>query len=200
MEVILLERIEKLGRIGEVVRVRPGYARNYLLPQNKAVRATAENRTRIEAEREQLEASNAERRAAAEGLSGGIEGITVTLIRQAGESGQLYGSVNARDIAAEVTKDAGVTVRRQQVRLDQPIKAVGVHPVAIALHPEVSVSINVNVARSLDEAALQARSGLPASEAVLAAEAADADAAAATADEEALFGADDTDRADNAVD
>jgi|APTNR8051073442_1049403.scaffolds.fasta_scaffold12501_3 large subunit ribosomal protein L9 len=201
MEVILLERIEKLGRIGDVVRVRPGYARNFLLPQNKAVRATVDNKTRFEAERAQLEARNDERRGEAESLSGDVEGIIVTLLRQAGESGQLYGSVNARDIAAAVGEATGLSVNRQQVRLDQPIKAIGVHDVAIALHPEVFVHVKVNVARTEDEAALQARSGLPAAEAVLAAEEEDAERAAA-AEAEALFETadDEPDAGDNNLD
>jgi large subunit ribosomal protein L9 len=156
MEVILLERVEKLGKMGEVVRVRPGYARNYLLPQKKAVRATTENRRRFEEQRAHLELDNENRRTEAEALSTRLSGLTVALIRQAGEAGQLYGSVSSRDIADAVA-DAGFAVRRQQVNLTQPIKAVGLYDVPIALHPEVSVLVRVNVARSQDEADLRLR-------------------------------------------
>ena len=158
MEIILLQRVAKLGQMGETVKVRPGYARNYLIPQKKAVRATAENRKRFETERAQLEAVNLERRAEAERVATRLDGMKVALIRQAGESGQLYGSVNARDIAGAVT-EAGVTVHRQQVELERPIKALGLHPVAIALHPEVTVQVTVNVARSAEEAEIQLARG-----------------------------------------
>jgi large subunit ribosomal protein L9 len=158
MDVILLERVEKLGRMGEVVRVKPGYARNYLLPQKKAVRATEENRKRFEEQRAHLEAVNQERRTQAESQSSGLVGTTVVLIRQAGEAGQLYGSVNARDVA-EAVSTVGHQVPRQAVRLSQPIKALGLHRVAIALHPEVVVDVIVNVARSPDEAELQMKTG-----------------------------------------
>lgn len=159
MDVILLERVAKLGRMGDVVKVRPGYARNYLLPQRKAVRATDQNRKRFEVERGQLEAANQERRTQAEAVAGGLEGISVVLIRQAGESGQLYGSVQPRDIAEAVTAASDLTVHRRQVLLSQPIKSLGLYPVPISLHPEVVVEVTVNVARSPDEAALQAKSG-----------------------------------------
>lgn len=159
MEVILLERIAKLGRMGDVVKVRPGYARNYLLPQKKAVRFTEENRKRFEAQREHLETINSERRSAASGVSEKLEGQSVVLVRQAGESGQLYGSVTARDVAEVTTSATGVDVRRQQVHLSQPIKTLGLHPVAIGLHPEVVVEIVVNVARTAEEAEIQAQSG-----------------------------------------
>ncbi|MFZ1415175.1 MAG: 50S ribosomal protein L9 [Defluviicoccus sp.] len=158
MELILLERIENLGKMGEVVRVRPGYARNYLLPQKKAVRATEENRKRFEEQRAHLEALNAERRTEAEILAGPLEGLSIILIRQSGEAGQLYGSVSTRDIADAVSA-AGVKTRRQQVLLNAPIKAVGLYEVPIALHPEVSVTIKVSVARSREEAETQLKTG-----------------------------------------
>ena len=158
MEVILLERIEKLGQMGEVVNVKTGYARNFLLPQSKAVRATDENRKRFEEQRAQLEATNLERKAEAEKVAEPLNGMMVVLIRQAGESGQLYGSVNARDIAEAVTQ-AGATIRRQQVWLSAPIKTLGVHPISVNLHPEVTIEVTVNVARSHEEAETQARTG-----------------------------------------
>lgn len=158
MEVILLERIERLGQMGDVVKVKPGFARNFLLPQKKALRATEENRKHFETQRAQLEVSNLERRQEAEVISGRMKGVIVTLIRQAGDAGQLYGSVNTRDIAQAVT-EAGYTVERRQVRLDTPIKALGLYDIRVDLHPEVSVSIRVNVARSEEEAAIQAKTG-----------------------------------------
>jgi len=183
MELILLERIEKLGKMGEVVRVRPGYARNYLLPQKKAVRATDENRKRFEEQRAHLEALNAERRTEAEGLAGPLQGVSIVLIRQSGEAGQLYGSVSTRDIADAVS-EAGVKIRRQQVLLNAPIKAVGLYEVPIALHPEVSVTIKVSVARSRDEAETQLKTGTTAlspAAAAAAEEAREAEEAAAAA-------------------
>jgi large subunit ribosomal protein L9 len=158
MEIILLERIEHLGQMGEVVRVKPGYARNYLLPQKKAVRATGDNRKRFEEQRAQLEATNLERRSEAEAVAVKLDGLAVMLIRQAGEAGQLYGSVTARDVADAVTS-AGFTVARNQIRLNQPIKTLGLHKVAVGLHPEVAVGITVNVARSTEEAQTQTRTG-----------------------------------------
>lgn len=158
MEIILLERVEKLGQMGDVVNVKTGFARNYLLPKSKAVRATEENRKRFDAQRAQLEAGNLERKAEAEKVADPLNGMTVVLIRQAGESGQLYGSVNARDIAEAVT-EAGATIGRNQVSLSVPIKALGMHAVSVSLHPEVAIEVNVNVARSLDEAETQARTG-----------------------------------------
>lgn len=158
MEIILLERIENLGQMGDVVRVKPGYARNYLLPQKKAVRLTEDNRKRFDEQRAQLEATNLERRAEAEAVGAKLDGLTVVLIRQAGEAGQLYGSVSARDIADAVS-GAGFTVSRQQIRLQQPIKTLGLHQLGIGLHPEVVVQITVNVARTPDEAETQARTG-----------------------------------------
>jgi large subunit ribosomal protein L9 len=160
MEVMLLERIEKLGLMGDVVKVKAGYARNYLLPQKKAVRATEANRKKFEEQRSQLEATNLELRKEAEKVAARMGELMIVLIRQAGEAGQLYGSVNARDIAEGVT-EAGFTVRRQQVWLNEPIKALGTHPVSVSLHPEVIVEVTINVARSEDEAALQARTGRP---------------------------------------
>lgn len=159
MDVILLERVAKLGGMGEVVKVRPGYARNYLLPQKKAVRATDDNRKRFEAQREHLEAANSERRSEASTVGEKLEGQVVVLVRQAGESGQLYGSVTARDIAEVATAETDIAVRRQQVYLSQPIKTLGLHKVTIGLHPEVTVDIVVNVARTPEEAELQAQSG-----------------------------------------
>jgi large subunit ribosomal protein L9 len=141
-----------------VVKVKTGYARNYLLPRGKAMRATEENRKEFEARRVHLEASNLERRSEAEAIAGKVDGISVVLIRQAGEAGQLYGSVSARDVADGVTA-SGVTVSRDQVRLDRPIKTIGLHEVRISLHPEVVVTVKVNVARSEDEAEVQAKTG-----------------------------------------
>ena len=155
MEVILLERIEKLGQMGDLARVKDGYARNYLLPEGKALRATRTNRERFERERAQLEAANIERRAEAVDIAGRMNGLSVAVVRQAGDAGQLYGSVSARDIADAVT-GAGFTVARRQVALDRPIKTLGLHPARIVLHPEVAVTVKVNVARSEEEARLQA--------------------------------------------
>ncbi len=164
MDIILLERVENLGQMGDIVRVRPGYARNYLFPQKKAVRATDDNRKRFEQQRAQLEATNLERRSEAEAVAKKMDGLTVTLIRQAGESGQLYGSVSARDIADAATA-AGFTIGRGQVRLHQPIKALGVHAVSVSLHPEVLLAIKVNVARTVEEAEAQLKGGQPLAEA-----------------------------------
>ena len=156
IELILLERVEHLGQMGQRVKVRPGYARNYLLSQKKALRATKENLAYSESQRVQLEANNLQRRAEAAEIGAELEGLTVVLVRQAGENGQLYGSVSARDIADAVTA-AGFTVERRQVQLDRPIKNLGLHPMRIVLHPEVSVAITANVAQSAEEAAMQAR-------------------------------------------
>ena len=157
MQVILLERIEKLGNMGDVVTVKDGYARNFLLPQGKALRATKANLERFEREREELERKNAEARAAAEKDAEKIEGATLVLIRQAGEMGQLYGSVTTRDIANALKEEFGVEVVRNQVQLDRPIKIIGLHDVIVRLHPEVSVTVTLNVARNEDEAELQAK-------------------------------------------
>jgi len=156
MDVILLERIPRLGQMGDVVRVRDGFARNFLLPQGKALRASAQNKVKFEGQRAQLEARNLERRQEAEGVAGKLGGQSFTVIRQAGETGQLYGSVSTRDLAEAITA-AGFSIERNQVALNQPIKTIGIHTVAIALHPEVSTNITVNVARSPDEAERQAR-------------------------------------------
>jgi large subunit ribosomal protein L9 len=155
VDLILLERVEKLGQMGQVVKVKPGYARNYLLPQKKAMRATKENLAYFETQRVQLEAANLQRKAEAEQVAGKMEKLSVVLIRQAGESGQLYGSVAARDIAEAVT-DAGFTVEKRQIVLDRPIKTLGLNPVGVMLHPEVRVSVTVNVAQSEEGARLQA--------------------------------------------
>ena len=156
MDVILLERIEKLGAIGDVVKVKNGYARNFLLPRGKALRANESNKKVFEANRERIEAQNAERRSAAEKDSKTIDGTTVQLIRQASNTGQLYGSVSARDLA-ELLEAEGHKIPKNQIVLDRPIKAIGMQDVKIALHPEVSVTIHVNVARSPEEAELQAQ-------------------------------------------
>jgi large subunit ribosomal protein L9 len=156
MEIILLERIEKLGAIGDVVKVKNGYARNFLLPNGKALRANEANRKVFESNREKIEADNAQRRTVALTDSKGIEGATIQLIRQASNAGQLYGSVSARDLA-EALEEQGHKVAKNQIVLDRPIKAIGLQDVKISLHPEVSVIIHVNVARSPEEAELQAR-------------------------------------------
>ena len=161
MEVILLERVEKLGQMGDVVKVKPGYARNYLLPQKMALRATKANLTYFEQQHTQLEASNLERRGEAEAVGRKIEGLSIVLIRQASEMGQLYGSIRPQDIADGV-HDAGMTLDHRQVKLDRPIKTIGLHQVRIALHPEVAVEITANVARSEAEAKLQAKDKMPA--------------------------------------
>ena len=155
MDVILLERIEKLGSIGDVVKVKNGYARNFLLPRGKALRANESNRKVFEANRERIEAQNAERRGEAETEAKKVDGAKIQLIRQASNTGQLYGSVSARDLA-EALEAAGYKVAKNQIVLDRPIKAIGMQDVKIALHPEVSVTISVNVARSPEEAELQA--------------------------------------------
>jgi large subunit ribosomal protein L9 len=156
MDVILLERVEKLGQIGDVVTVKNGYARNFLLPRKKALRANAANKKVFEANRAQIEADNAKRRETAVTDSQGIDGKSITLIRQASNVGALYGSVSARDLTEALEAD-GIKVAKNQVVLDRPIKNIGLHQVKIALHPEVSVTIKVNVARSPEEADLQAQ-------------------------------------------
>lgn len=156
IELILMQRVDKLGQMGELVKVKPGYARNYLLPGGKAIRATKSNLERFEQDRVQLEAQNLKRREEAERIAERMEGLSVVLIRSAGESGGLYGSVSARDIADGCT-DAGLTVNRSQVQLDQPIKTLGLTTVRVELHPEVMLPVVVNVARSPEEADKQAR-------------------------------------------
>jgi large subunit ribosomal protein L9 len=155
VDLILLERVEHLGQMGQIVKVKPGYARNFLLPQKKAMRATKDNLAYFETQRTQLEAQNLERKGEAADVGSKLEGLQVVLIRQAGESGQLYGSVAARDIADAVTA-GGFTIGRQQVILDRPIKTLGLHRIRVALHPEVSVTVTANVAQSEEGAKMQA--------------------------------------------
>lgn len=157
MDVILLERIGKLGNMGEVVKVKDGYARNFLFPQNKALRATEANKAKFERDRTVLEAKSEERRKAAMGDSGKLEGKSFVILRQAGESGQLYGSVSTRDIAEAASAAAGISVSRNHVLLDTPIKTIGLYTVQIALHPELAIPVTLNVARSQDEADAQSR-------------------------------------------
>jgi large subunit ribosomal protein L9 len=156
VELILLQRVEKLGQMGEKVKVKPGYARNFLLPQKKAIRASKANLERFETERVQLEAQNIKRREEAERVAERVVGLSVVIIRQAGESGGLYGSVTARDVA-DACSAAGLGVSRQQVILEHPIKMLGLARVRVVLHPEVSIPVTVNVARSPEEADKQAR-------------------------------------------
>jgi large subunit ribosomal protein L9 len=156
MEVILLERVGRLGQMGDVVKVKDGYARNFLLPQGKALRATEANRKTFDSQRVQLEARNLELKTEAEGVAGRLDGQTFVSIRQAGDTGQLYGSVSTRDIADAISA-GGFSIDRRQVLLDRPIKALGLHEVRVALHPEVLVKVSINVARSADEAERQAR-------------------------------------------
>lgn len=160
MDVILLERVASLGQMGEVVGVRPGYARNYLIPQGKALRATNEARDGFERRRAQLEARNLERKEEAQQLATKVDGQSVVILRQASETSQLYGSVSARDVAVAFT-EAGISLDRQQIRLEAPLKTLGNHQVTVALHPEVEVTVSVNVARSQEEAALQAGKAAP---------------------------------------
>ena len=156
MDIILLQRIEKLGSIGDVVTVKDGYARNFLLPQKKALRANEANKKVFEANRDRLEKENAERRTEAEKAGEKVDGVEIVLIRAASNTGQLYGSVNVRDIAAALA-DKGHDIDKKQVIMGDPIKAIGMHEVRIDLHPEVSVNIKANVARSDDEAELQSQ-------------------------------------------
>lgn len=159
MDIILLERVDNLGNMGEVVRVRPGYARNYLLPQQKALRATKDNLAFYEAQKASLEKQNAEKRKEAEKEAKALEGLTVALIRLASDSGQLFGSVNARDIADVINATGKITVTRGQVLLNQSIKTIGLIPVPVMLHPEVKVEVRVNIARTEEEAKIQAKTG-----------------------------------------
>ena len=156
MQVILLERVEKLGQMGDVVKVKDGFARNFLLPQKKALRATKANREYFSTQKAQLEATNLERKKDAEAVAVKLSGKTFVLLRQAGDRGQLYGSVSPRDIADVITA-GGFTVARGQVPLDKPIKSIGMTPVTVVLHPEVRVGVTLNVARSEEEADRQAR-------------------------------------------
>ncbi|MGO4126524.1 50S ribosomal protein L9 [Inquilinus sp. YAF38] len=184
MEIILLERVEKLGQIGDVVKVKPGFARNYLLPQKKALRATKANLAVFEKQRVQIEANNLEAKAEAEKVAGRMDDVQIVVIRQAGDTGQLYGSVSARDIAEALT-EAGYTVSRGQVAIEQPIKTLGLEKVRIRLHPEVSVIVTVNVARSAEEAEMQRQRGGMVVASVLEEEEAAAEAAAEAAFAEA---------------
>lgn len=156
MDVILLERVENLGQMGDVVKVRAGFARNYLLPQKKALRANDDNRKAFEAQRADLEARNLERKKEAEEVAKKVDGSSFVIIRQSSELGALYGSVSTRDIA-DAASAGGVKIERGQVRLDKPLKALGVFTVRVALHPEVDAKISINIARSQDEAERQAR-------------------------------------------
>ena len=156
MQVVLLERVEKLGQIGDVVKVKDGFARNFLLPKKKALRATKANMAYFETQRVQLETRNLEHRKEAERIGEKLKGKTFVLLRQAGDRGQLYGSVSPRDIADVVTA-GGFTIARTQVPIDKAIKTIGLHPISIVLHPEVRISVTVNVARTEDEAERQAR-------------------------------------------
>ena len=158
MEIILLERIERLGQMGDVVSVKPGFARNFLLPQGKALRANKINLAHFEGRRAQLEAENLERKAEAEQVAKQLEGLVVSVIRAAGDSGQLYGSVTSRDIAEAATAE-GVTINKRQVILDRALKLIGLEQIRVVLHPEVAVNITVNIARSADEAEQQKRLG-----------------------------------------
>ena len=176
IEVILLERIERLGQMGQVVKVRPGYARNFLLPQKKAMRATEANREQFEKQRAELETLNAKQRAAAEAAASKMDKLQLVVIRQASEMGHLFGSVTARDVA-EAAKDTKQPLDKSQVQIDSPIKSLGLFPVKIKLHPEVVIKITVNVARSHEEAKVQTEKGA----AVIKAEAAAAEAAAEAA-------------------
>jgi len=156
MDVILLERIEKLGQMGDVVSVKPGFARNYLLPQKKAMRATENNRNSFDGQRAQLETVNLEQRGEAESVATKLDGLAFVVVRQASDNDQLYGSVTVRNVAQAIT-DAGFTVESKQVQLARPIKTVGMHDVIVKLHPEVSVTVRANVARSDEEAEMQAQ-------------------------------------------
>ena len=158
MEVILLERIDKLGQMGDLVVVKPGFARNFLLPQQKAVTATQEHKAQFESQRIHLEAQNLEQKTEAEKIGKKLEGQKIVMVRQAGDAGQLYGSVSASNISDGIT-EAGFLINRNQVKLGDPIKSIGMHPVAVTLHPEVSVSITINVARSIEEAKIQEKTG-----------------------------------------
>lgn len=155
MQIILLERVEKLGQMGDEVTVKPGFARNFLLPKGKAVRATEANRKRFEEQRADLEARNLERKSEAERVAKDLDGMAVVLIRAASDTGQLYGSVNARDIA-DIVAENGITISRNQVTMDRPVKTIGIFDFRIVLHPEVAVTIQVNVAQSAEEAEAQA--------------------------------------------
>ena len=184
MEIILMQRVEKLGQMGDVVNVKPGYARNYLLPQNIAIRANKENLARFEAEKAQLEAANLERKTEAQAVAEKMDGVTVTIIRAASDGGQLYGSVTSRDIAEAVT-NAGFTVSRTQVLMEKPVKTLGIFDYRVRLHPEVDVTVSINVAQSEEEAEAQAERVARGEAAVLTAAELDAQIAAEVAKEQA---------------
>ncbi|MCH8861623.1 MAG: 50S ribosomal protein L9 [Proteobacteria bacterium] len=158
MEIILLERVEKLGLMGDIVTVKDGYARNFLLPRKKALRATAANQKVFDSQKKDIEAANLKAKKEADAVAKKMEGVSITLLRQAGETGQLYGSVSSRDIAASLG-DEGFKLDRNQVTLDRPIKEIGISEVTVRLHPEVTVSVKVNTARSVEEAEMQAAKG-----------------------------------------
>ena len=158
MQIILLERVEKLGKLGDVVTVKPGYARNYLLPTGRALRANKENMEKFEAERTEREARNADAKTAAQSKAGSMDGLTVALVRAASEMGQLFGSVSSRDIANAIV-EAGHDLDKRQVNMDKSIKTLGLFPIRVSLHAEVDAVVTVNVARSLEEAETQARTG-----------------------------------------
>lgn len=160
MQVILLERVPKLGQMGEIVKVRAGFARNFLIPKGKALRATADALETFEGRRAQLEAENLERKSEAEQAATIIQGASVVILRQASEGAHLYGSVSARDISEAFT-ESGITFDRQQIRLESPLKTLGIHDVIVALHPEVEVMVHVNVARTQEEADVQAGKAAP---------------------------------------
>jgi len=178
-KLILLEHVENLGEMGDIVTVKPGYARNFLLPQKKALRASKENVAYFEAQKKHLAAENDKRKKEAEKLAKKIEGIKVPLIRQASEGGQLYGSVNARDIADAIQASSGAAIQRNMVRLNQNFKSLGLFPVDITVHPEVKVLVTINIARSLEEAETQARTG----QALIASESGERGAAQSKAEE-----------------
>lgn len=180
IEVILLERVDGLGPMGQVAKVKPGFARNYLLPKKKALRATKANLELFEKQRAELEVKNAAQRATAEAQAAKMDNLKLVIIRQASETGQLYGSVSTRD-AADAAKEAGHNVDRHQVHIDTPIKALGLFPIKVRLHPEVTVKVTLNIARSADEAAIQAEKGVALLKAAAAQAAADAEQAAVEA-------------------
>jgi large subunit ribosomal protein L9 len=163
MQIILLERVAKLGQMGEVVNVKPGFARNFLIPQGKALRATKQTLADFDRRRVQLEANNLKAKEEAQRLASKVDGQSVVILRQASETANLYGSVSPRDIAAAFT-EAGITLDRQQVRMEEPLKTLGVHAVTVALHPEVEVTVTVNVARTQEEADIQAGRAKPVSD------------------------------------
>lgn len=180
-QVILLERVEKLGNMGDVVSVKPGYARNFLLPQKKALRASKENVAYFEAKKKHFESENEKLKKDAEKLAKTLDGLKVPLVRAASESGQLYGSVNSRDIAEQIAAESKEAVTRQMVQINQNFKMIGLFPVEVVLHPEVKVEVTINIARSVEEAKIQAETGR-----ALVADAAEDDVAEEPAAEEAL--------------